>query len=244
MADHNKITPYLKEDVEKKAQVAEMFDNISHSYDFLNHFFSMGIDKLWRRKAINLLKQYQPKRILDVATGTGDLAIAALKLKPEQVMGVDISTKMLDVGRKKITNQKLEGKVVLKTGDAEHLPFEDGAFDAVTSAFGVRNFENLEKGLAEMSRILVNGGHAMILEFSQPKNFIFRKLYYFYFCNVLPFVGKLVSKDSRAYTYLPESVRAFPDGEKMVTILKNCGFKKVKCIPLTFGISTIYLAEK
>jgi len=151
---------------------------------------------------------------------------------------------MLDVGRKKITNQKLEGKVVLKTGDAEHLPFEDGAFDAVTSAFGVRNFENLEKGLTEMSRILADGGQAMILEFSQPKNFIFRKLYYFYFCNVLPFIGKLVSKDSRAYTYLPESVRAFPDGERMVTILKNCGFKKVKCIPLTFGISTIYLAEK
>jgi len=244
MADHNKITPYLKEDVEKKAQVAEMFDNISHSYDFLNHFFSLGIDKLWRRKAINLLKKNQPKRILDVATGTGDLAIAALKLKPEQVVGVDISTKMLDVGRKKITNQKLEGKVVLKTGDAEHLPFEDGAFDAVTSAFGVRNFENLEKGLTEMSRILADGGQAMILEFSQPKNFIFRKLYYFYFCNVLPFIGKLVSKDSRAYTYLPESVRAFPDGERMVTILKNCGFKKVKCIPLTFGISTIYLAEK
>jgi demethylmenaquinone methyltransferase/2-methoxy-6-polyprenyl-1,4-benzoquinol methylase len=244
MAEHDKITPYLKEDVEKKAQVAEMFDNISHSYDFLNHFFSLGIDKLWRRKAIRLLKPFQPKRILDVATGTGDLALAALQLKPDQVIGVDISTKMLDVGRKKIKNQKLEGKVVLKTGDAEHLPFEDGAFDAVTSAFGVRNFENLEKGLTEMGRILKIGGHAMILEFSQPKNFIFRKLYYFYFCNVLPFIGKMVSKDSRAYTYLPESVRAFPDGERMVSILKNCGFKKVKCIPLTFGISTIYLAEK
>jgi demethylmenaquinone methyltransferase/2-methoxy-6-polyprenyl-1,4-benzoquinol methylase len=244
MAEHDKITPYLKEDVEKKAQVAEMFDNISHSYDFLNHFFSLGIDKLWRRKAIRLLKPFQPKRILDVATGTGDLALAALQLKPDQVIGVDISTKMLDVGRKKIKNEKLEGKVVLKTGDAEHLPFEDGAFDAVTSAFGVRNFENLEKGLTEMGRILKVGGHAMILEFSQPKNFIFRKLYYFYFCNVLPFIGKMVSKDSRAYTYLPESVRAFPDGERMVSILKNCGFKKVKCIPLTFGISTIYLAEK
>jgi demethylmenaquinone methyltransferase/2-methoxy-6-polyprenyl-1,4-benzoquinol methylase len=244
MAEHDKITPYLKEDVEKKAQVAEMFDNISHSYDFLNHFFSLGIDKLWRRKAIRLLKPFQPKRILDVATGTGDLALAALQLKPDQVIGVDISTKMLDVGRKKIKNQKLEGKVVLKTGDAEHLPFEDGAFDAVTSAFGVRNFENLEKGLTEMGRILKIGGHAMILEFSQPKNFIFRKLYYFYFCNVLPFIGKMVSKDSRAYTYLPESVRAFPDGERMVSILKNCGFKKVKCIPLTFGIRTIYLAEK
>jgi demethylmenaquinone methyltransferase/2-methoxy-6-polyprenyl-1,4-benzoquinol methylase len=244
MAEHDKITPYLKDDVEKKAQVAEMFDNISHSYDFLNHFFSLGIDKLWRRKAIRLLKPFQPKRILDVATGTGDLALAALQLKPDQVIGVDISTKMLDVGRKKIKNQKLEGKVVLKTGDAEHLPFEDGAFDAVTSAFGVRNFENLEKGLTEMGRILKIGGHAMILEFSQPKNFIFRKLYYFYFCNVLPFIGKMVSKDSRAYTYLPESVRAFPDGERMVSILKNCGFKKVKCIPLTFGISTIYLAEK
>lgn len=244
MAEHDKITPYLKEDVEKKEQVAEMFDNISHSYDFLNHFLSMGIDKLWRKKAINLLKKFNPKRILDVATGTGDLALAALKLNPEQVIGVDISNKMMDVGRVKVAKKNLENKISFQTADAENLPFENDSFDAITSAYGVRNFENLEKGLTEMSRVLKSGGHAMILEFSQPKNFIFRKLYYFYFCNVLPFVGKLVSKDSRAYTYLPESVRAFPDGERMELILKNCGFKKVKCIPLTFGISTIYLAEK
>ena len=244
MSGHDDITPYYKEEVTKKEQVAEMFDNISGSYDFLNHFLSVGIDKIWRKKAIKLLKKYNPKRILDVATGTGDLALAALKLNPDKVIGVDISNKMLDVGRKKITKQKLNDKVELKNGDAENLPFDNDSFDAITSAYGVRNFSDLSKGLSEMSRVLVDGGHAVILEFSQPKNFIFRKLYFFYFCNVLPFVGKLVSKDNRAYAYLPESVRAFPDGEEMARILKNCGFKRVQCIPLTFGISTIYLAEK
>lgn len=244
MAEHDKITPYQNEDAAKKEQVAEMFDNISHSYDFLNHFLSLGIDKLWRRKAINLLKKFQPKRILDVATGTGDLALAANKLKPEKIVGVDISTKMLAVGRKKIAKRELSEVIDMQTGDAENLAFENGSFDTILSAYGVRNFENLEKGLKEMVRVLTPNGRALILEFSIPKNFIFRKLYYFYFCNVLPFIGKLVSKDSRAYTYLPESVRAFPDGDRMANILKNCGFKKVKCIPLTFGISTIYLAEK
>ncbi len=244
MSEHNKITPYAKEDASKKEQVAEMFDNISGSYDFLNHFLSIGIDNLWRRKAVRLLKKFNPKRILDVATGTGDLALASLKLNPDKVVGVDISTKMLEVGRQKIIKRQLTEKVELKNGDAENLPFENASFDAIMSAYGVRNFGNLPKGLSEMSRVLVEGGHAVILEFSQPKNIIFRKLYYFYFCNVLPFVGKIVSKDNRAYTYLPESVRAFPDGEEMAKILKNCGFKRVQCIPLTFGISTIYLAEK
>ncbi|MEZ5009958.1 MAG: bifunctional demethylmenaquinone methyltransferase/2-methoxy-6-polyprenyl-1,4-benzoquinol methylase UbiE [Chitinophagales bacterium] len=244
MAEHDKITPYLKEEIAKKEQVAEMFDNISHSYDFLNHFLSLGIDKLWRRKVINLLKKSQPKQILDVATGTGDLALASLKLNPDKVVGVDISNKMLEVGRKKINKRNLSDKIEMKTADAENLPFEDQQFDAIVSAFGVRNFGDLEKGLTEMSRVLTVGGKALILEFSIPKNVIFRNLYYFYFCNVLPFIGKLVSKDSRAYSYLPESVRAFPDGDRMAGILKNCGFKTVQCIPLTFGISTIYLAEK
>ncbi len=244
MAEHDKITPYQKEDIEKKEQVAEMFDNISHSYDFLNHFLSLGIDKLWRRKAIGLLRKFHPKQILDVATGTGDLALAALKLDPDKVIGVDISNKMLEVGRKKISKRNLSDKIEMRTADAENLPFESNQFDAILSAYGVRNFGDLQKGLSEMGRVLKSGGHAMILEFSVPKNIFFRNLYYFYFCNVLPFIGKLVSKDSRAYSYLPESVRAFPDGDRMAGILKNCGFKKVKCIPLTFGISTIYLAEK
>jgi len=240
--DH--ITPYQEADRTKKEQVADMFDNISGHYDFLNHFLSVGIDKLWRRKAIGLLKKLQPKRILDIATGTGDLALAALKLNPDHVTGVDISNKMLAVGQQKIIKKQLQDKVTLKYGDAEALPFEDRSFDAIISAFGVRNFGDLQKGLAEMSRVLDEGGHAVILEFSKPKNFIFRKLYFFYFLNVLPFIGRLISKDNRAYTYLPESVKAFPDGDKMAGILKNCGFKSVKCIPLTFGISTIYLAVK
>ena len=242
--EKREITPYQEENRTKKEQVADMFDNISGHYDFLNHFLSIGIDKLWRRKAISLLKEFNPKRILDIATGTGDLAIAALKLNPEHVTGVDISAKMLDVGKEKIRRKNLQDKVHLEYGDAEALPFDEGKFDAVISAFGVRNFGDLEKGLNEMSRILVEGGHAVILEFSKPNNIIFRKLYFFYFLNVLPFIGKLISKDNRAYTYLPESVKAFPDGEKMTSILNNCGFKSVQCIPLTFGISTIYLAEK
>ncbi|MEZ5003638.1 MAG: bifunctional demethylmenaquinone methyltransferase/2-methoxy-6-polyprenyl-1,4-benzoquinol methylase UbiE [Chitinophagales bacterium] len=244
MAEHDKITPYLKEETAKKEQVAEMFDNISHSYDFLNHFLSMGIDKWWRRKVMKLLKMSAPKQILDVATGTGDLALAALGANPDKVIGIDISGKMLEVGKKKILRKNLSDKIEMIQGDAENLPFGDQQFDAVLSAFGVRNFGDLNKGLSEMSRVLKVGGRALILEFSIPKNVIFRNLYYFYFCNVLPFIGKMVSKDSRAYSYLPESVRAFPDGDKMAGILKNCGFKKVQCIPLTFGISTIYWAEK
>ena len=216
MAENStEITPYGREDRSKKEQVADMFDNISGHYDFLNHFLSLGIDRLWRRRAIRLLRSLQPKKILDIATGTGDLAIAALKLDPDHVTGVDISNKMLDVGRTKIAKMGVGDRVDLRYGDAEALPFGSGEFDAVTSAFGVRNFEDLSKGLAEMARILRVGGHAVILEFSKPKNIIFRKLYYFYFLNVLPFVGRLVSRDNRAYTYLPESVRAFPDGEEM-----------------------------
>jgi demethylmenaquinone methyltransferase/2-methoxy-6-polyprenyl-1,4-benzoquinol methylase len=242
--DKPEITPYRQADRPKKEQVADMFDNISGHYDFLNHFLSLGIDRLWRRRAIGLLRKQNPRRILDIATGTGDLALASLKLNPEAVIGVDISNRMLDVGRDKIRKRKLADKVSLQYGDAENLPFESGSFDAITAAFGVRNFGDLQLGLQEMSRVLQPGGQAVILEFSKPKNVIFRKLYYFYFYNVLPFVGKLVSRDHRAYTYLPESVKAFPDGEEMASILKNCGFKTVQCIPLTFGISTIYLAEK
>jgi demethylmenaquinone methyltransferase/2-methoxy-6-polyprenyl-1,4-benzoquinol methylase len=244
MTEKTEITPYRQEDRTKKEQVADMFDNISGHYDFLNHFLSAGIDRLWRRKAIALLSADRPRRVLDIATGTGDLALAALKLDPEEVVGVDISNKMLDVGRQKIAKRQLGKKVRLEYGDAENLPFGEGSFDALTAAFGVRNFGDLPKGLEEMCRVLRPGGKAVILEFSRPKNIIFRKLYYFYFYNVLPFVGKLISRDNRAYTYLPESVKVFPDGDEMASILKDCGFKTIQCIPLTFGISTIYLAEK
>lgn len=242
--DPRKITPYGQQDRSKKEQVADMFDNISGHYDFLNHFLSVGIDRLWRRRTINALRPLKPRRILDVATGTGDLAIAALKLDPEYVIGVDISKNMLGVGREKINRKGAGDRVSLEYGDAEALPFGDGRFDAVMSAFGVRNFGDLEKGLSEMARVLTPGGHAVILEFSTPKFIVFRKLYYFYFLYVLPFVGKIVSRDQRAYTYLPESVQAFPDGDALAAILKNCGFKRVTCSPLTFGISTLYVAEK
>ena len=189
-----------------------MFNNISHRYDFLNHFLSMGIDKGWRKKAIRLLGPLQPKLMLDVATGTGDFAIQALVLNPQKVIGVDISEGMLDVGRKKLRERNLNEKVELLKGDSENLQFEENKFDAVTVGFGVRNFENLEKGLAEIRRVLKPGGVLVVLEFSRPKTFPFRQLYNFYFKAILPKLGRLISKDKSAYTYLPESVEAFPDG--------------------------------
>jgi demethylmenaquinone methyltransferase / 2-methoxy-6-polyprenyl-1,4-benzoquinol methylase len=244
MPDHKIITPYGEEKGAKKEQVATMFNNISGNYDFLNHFFSMGIDKLWRRRVVKMLKQVHPKQILDVATGTGDLAIAALGANPDKVIGIDISEGMLEKGREKVSARQMDERVELQYGDSEAIHFPDNRFDAVTVAFGVRNYQHLEKGLAEMHRVLKPGAPLIVLEFSKPKNWFFKQLYYFYFCNVLPFIGKLVSKDPRAYTYLPESVRAFPDGEVFAGKLKDAGFKKVECTPLTFGISTIYRAEK
>ncbi len=234
------LTPYNTNE-SKKEQVASMFNNVAGTYDFLNHFFSMGIDKLWRRKLVNLMGQSKPKVILDVATGTADLAIAETKLNPEKIIGVDISEKMLEVGK---TKTKQYPNIELKLADGEHLPFENNTFDAVSIAFGIRNFENVIPGLAEMHRVLKIGGKVFVLEFSKPTNWFIKKIYYFYFCNVLPFVGKLVSKDARAYSYLPESVRIFPDGKKFVELLQYTGFKKIECRQLTFGISTIYIAEK
>lgn len=243
MTETNSVKPY-DADGGKKEQVATMFDNISGKYDFLNHFLSMGIDKLWRKKVVKMLKAERPKIVLDVATGTGDLAIADLNAQPEKVIGIDISAGMLEMGRQKIKQLQLEDKIELQLGDSENIQFSDRHFDAITVAFGVRNYENLDKGLSEMHRVLKPGGSLFVLEFSKPSNWFFKKLYYFYFCNVLPFIGKLVSKDPRAYTYLPESVQAFPDGEKFAGHLKQAGFKTVECIPLTFGISTIYKAKK
>lgn len=238
------VLPYEQNATNKKEQVAEMFDNISARYDFLNHFLSLGIDKLWRKKAIKILKKENPKLILDVATGTADFAFEALNANPDKVIGIDISEGMLAMGRKKIIKAKLEDKIELFTGDSENIQFEDNFFDAVIVAFGVRNFENLDAGLQNMRRVLKEGGTLIILEFSKPESFPFNALYNFYFKNILPLFGKLVSKDNRAYTYLPESVNAFPYGDAFVSIIKNIGFKTVACKKLTFGVSSLYICKK
>lgn len=222
-----------------------MFDNISPTYDFLNHFLSFGIDVIWRKKAIRALQTIQPQQLLDVATGTGDFALEAIKtLKPAKVIGVDISRGMLDVAKDKIAKKGLEGQFEVLLGDSENLPFPQHTFDAVTVAFGVRNFENLEKGLADICRVLKPGGKAVILEFSKPKKFPIKQLYGFYSHRVLPFIGKVFSKDSRAYTYLPESVAQFPDGKDFTDILSRVGFSETACRPQTFGICTIYIGTK
>jgi demethylmenaquinone methyltransferase/2-methoxy-6-polyprenyl-1,4-benzoquinol methylase len=242
---NEKITPYNSETVTKKEQVATMFNNISGTYDFLNHFMSLGIDILWRKKAIRQLKAQQPKSILDVATGTGDFAFEAIKiLKPTQVTGVDISAGMLEVAKRKIKERKLDHVFSVRLGDSEMLPFEDNQFDAITVAYGVRNYENLEKGLSDMRRVLKPGGKIVILEFSKPQGFPVKQLYNFYFKHITPFFGKVFSKDARAYQYLPESVAAFPDGAAFTQLMERVGFSQTKQITLTFGISSIYTGIK
>ena len=238
------VLPYKDKDTSKKEQIAAMFNSISGKYDFLNHFLSLGIDILWRKRAVRLLKKHQPKLILDIATGTGDFAIEALSLHPEKIIGVDISEGMLSVGREKLTKKNLTDKIELLSGDSEILPFEDNFFDAVIVSFGVRNFENLEKGLSDMLRVLKPGGKVVILEFSKPKSFPFKQIYQFYFQWILPKIGKLISKNHAAYTYLPDSVEAFPDGDDFLNILNKIGFQKNQCTPLTLGISSIYSGSK
>lgn len=238
------VVPYKEERTGKKEQVAKMFNSISGRYDFLNHFLSLGIDIRWRKKAVKLLAKEKPKIILDIATGTGDFAIETLSLKPEKVIGIDISEGMLEVGRKKMKARGYDSIIEMCSGDSENLPFEENKFDAVIVAFGVRNFENLEQGLAEMRRVLKTGGRLVVLEFSKPRMFPFKQLYNFYFKFILPKVGKFVSKDPAAYTYLPESVQAFPDGNDFVSILNKLGYKNTSCTPLTFGISSLYTAVK
>ena len=236
--------PYKNKEEGKKQQVAQMFNNIAHRYDFLNHFLSVGIDKLWRKKGVKLLRNHQPKQMLDIATGTGDFAIECLSLNPEKVMGIDISTGMLEIGREKLKKKGLDKIIELQEGDSENLQFNDNHFDALTVAFGVRNFENLKKGLSEMNRVLKPGGKAVILEFSKPRKFPIKQIYNFYFLKVLPGIGKFFSKDRSAYTYLPESVGEFPDGKAFLGILKECGFVNSREIRLTFGIASIYFCEK
>lgn len=244
MSEKKVVKPYNQEDKSKKEEVAEMFNNISGKYDFLNHFLSLGIDKLWRKKAIKILGEVKPKRIIDLATGTGDFAIAALKLKPEEVVGVDISEGMLAVGRQKMKKKSVDNIVSMNLGDSEDLPFEDGYFDGLTVGFGVRNYQNLEKGLAEMLRVIRKDGMAIILEFSKPKKFPIKQTFKFYSKRIIPFLGKKISKDNSAYAYLPESVEAFPEGQDFIDILEKVGYKDVYAKPVSGGIATIYVGRK
>lgn len=244
MAGAENIKPYHDSEAEKKEQVAEMFNNISKRYDLLNHLLSLNIDKGWRRKVVRMIKADSPSVVLDVATGTADLAIALAKGTGADVTGADISEGMLSVGREKVAKNGLAKKIVLELGDSENLPYPDNTFDAITVAFGVRNFQNLHNGLKDMARVLKPGGQLVVLEFSQPQYFPFKQIYWFYFKAILPTVGKLVSKDPRAYTYLPESVAAFPYGKAFETELEKAGLKPTKTQPVTFGIASIYQARK
>ncbi len=243
--NHDKVVPYKDSDLSKKDQIAQMFDNIAHRYDFVNRLISIGIDKRWRRKAINLLRPLKPKQILDVATGTGDFALATVKqLEPEKVVGVDISTKMLAIAREKINKKQLGDKIVLKVADGENLPFEDNSFDAIIVAFGIRNFANLGKGLKELNRVLRKDGKLVILELTTPKKFPVKQFYDFHTYKLLPFIGRFFSKDDNAYTYLPKSIRAFPEGEDFLAQMNQHSFKSTQWIPLTFGVCSIYTGDK
>ncbi len=239
-----KVKPYSAEK-DKKQQVEKMFDNIAGKYDFLNHLLSMGIDKSWRMNLIDLLSGIHPASILDVATGTGDLAIQTSKAIPDaKITGLDISRGMLEVGERKIAKQNLSGKIKMIYGDSEEMPFPDNTFDAVSVAFGVRNFGNLLKGLKEMNRVLKQGGKVFILEFSKPKSPLFRFVFNSYFKYVLPVIGKITSKDPKAYKYLFESVQAFPSYEDFLGIMKEAGFKSNNYKIQTLGICSIYIGEK
>jgi len=238
------VKPNPQSDSSKKQQVEEMFDNISGNYDFLNHFLSLGIDYSWRKKVRRTIAKTGAKNVLDVATGTADLAIELIKIPGLKVTGVDISRGMLDKGDIKIAQKNLTDRIVLKQADSENLPFQDGEFDAATVSFGVRNFENLQKGMAEMCRVLKPGGSLAVLEFSKPTNPIFSGLYWFYFKYILPPLGKLISKDATAYTYLPQSVAAFPEGQEFVKVAKSAGFSQVSFKSLTFGVCTLYHCQK
>lgn len=238
------VRPY--DDVSaKKKQVEQMFDNIAHKYDFLNHFLSLGIDHQWRKIAIHLLAKSGAKKVLDVATGTGDLSFMALKrIEGLQIDAVDISTGMLEIGKQKAVKKAVSDQIRFSVGDSEDLPFEEGEFDAVMVAFGVRNFENLQKGLSEMNRVLKKGGSVIVLEFSKPRVFPIKQLFGLYFKYMLPLIGRITSKDKKAYTYLFESVQAFPDYDDFTKIMENAGFNANKWRALSLGICSIYTGVK
>lgn len=238
------VNPYKDSESGKKAQVQKMFDQISTKYDLLNHLLSLGIDNLWRRKAVKYISKKKPSSILDIATGTGDLAFALLKANPEKLTGLDLSEGMLEVARKKASAKNSSIKIDFIQGDSENLPFPDNSYDAVTVAFGVRNFEDLTKGLREILRVLKPGGQLVVLEFSKPDAFPFKQIYQFYFRFILPFIGGLISKDKSAYTYLPESVQQFPQSREFENILLGTGFGNIHSERLTMGVATIYSATK
>ncbi len=242
---HDTVVPYKDSELSKKRQVAGMFNDIAFRYDFLNHFLSAGIDKRWRRKAIRQLESIKPKKMLDVATGTADVAIMASGiLHPERITGIDISDGMLDIGRKKIQKLGLQDRIELLNGDCETINFDDGSFEAVTVAFGVRNFENLEKGLTEIRRVLKPGGKLVVLEFSKPTMPVIKTMYNLYMKYICPNVGKLVSKNRNAYRYLDESINRFPEGKNFTSILDNLGYRNTYSKPLSLGICSIYCGEK
>ena len=238
----NKVTPYNSTETKKK-QVTKMFDNIAGSYDFLNHTLSLGMDNIWRKIAIKKLSK-NTETILDIATGTGDFAISAAKYTNANITGIDISQGMLDVGIKKISKKGLTDRIKLQLADSENLPFEENSFDGITAGFGVRNFENLNKGLSEIYRTLKQDGVVTILEPSEPNYFLLKQLYKLYFHHILPLIGGIISKDKKAYSYLPDSVSAFPSGNDFLTELETVGFKEYKHIPLSFGIVSLYVAIK
>ncbi|MEP6261599.1 MAG: bifunctional demethylmenaquinone methyltransferase/2-methoxy-6-polyprenyl-1,4-benzoquinol methylase UbiE [Gillisia sp.] len=239
-----KITPYKDSSLNKKEQVEQMFDKISGNYDGLNRVISFGIDVKWRKKVIALVEATQPEAVLDIATGTGDLAISLAETNAKKIIGLDISEGMLSVGRKKIAAKNLSERIQMVQADSEALPFEDNSFDAITVAFGVRNFEHLEKGLAEIYRVLKPGGLFVVLETSVPTKFPFKQGYNFHSKVMLPVIGKLFSRDKVAYSYLSESAASFPYGEKFNNILRKTGFNNVEDKPQTFGVATIYTASK
>jgi demethylmenaquinone methyltransferase/2-methoxy-6-polyprenyl-1,4-benzoquinol methylase len=238
------VVPYKDEKSGKKEQVARMFNSISSNYDRLNHLLSLGIDRIWRKKAINYLSKFNPAKILDVATGTGDFAIQAAVIPASEVIGVDISEGMLEAGRIKIGKLGLSTRVRLETGDSEQLPYADNFFDAVIVAFGVRNFENLDRGLSEINRVLKPGGHFVVLEISEPERFPMKQIFGFYFHKLLPLAGRMISKDKHAYQYLPDSVAVFPKGEQFINRMHLAGFKNNIWKSLTFGICAMYTGEK
>ena len=241
----NNVTPYNSEGEDKKEQVGAMFDNIAPYYDFLNHFLSLGIDRIWRKKAIKAIKHPDLRVLLDIATGTGDFAIEAVKQMPDlKVIGIDISNEMLEIGNRKMLKKGLENSIELHYGDSENIDYEDNSFDALTVAFGVRNFANTEKGLREMLRVLKPGAKACILEFTKPRTFPFKQLYNFYFKYVLPLIGRITSKDKRAYAYLYESVQAFPDNRNFIQLLEECGYRRTTFKSLSLGICAVYIGEK
>lgn len=237
--------PYKNSEKSKKGQIIDMFNNIAYRYDFLNHALSMNIDKIWRNKAIKALRPLQPETLLDVATGTADFAIlSAKKLQTKKIVGIDISEKMLEIGKEKVTRLNLDSQVSLQLADSEALPFDDDSFDAITVGFGVRNFEDLQKGLQEMRRVLKPNGIAAILEFSMPEHFPIKQLYSFYFKHILPLIGKVFSKDYDAYYYLFNSVQEFPYGQKFVDEATKAGFTNTKVTKLSFGIASLYICTK